>query len=102
MSGGLRGRVSELLGLDHHGDRYRYVDDPVRGPVSASRAVDTWVRTTCGYCSVGCGMLVGVRDGEAVAVQGDPSHPVNQGRLCPKGLSEHHTIRADGRGDCFL
>ena len=35
----------------------RYVDDPVRGPVSASRAADRWVRTTCGYCSVGCGML---------------------------------------------
>ena len=26
--------------------------------------------------------------------QGDPDHPVNRGRLCPKGLSEHHTHRA--------
>ena len=64
---------------------------------SASRAADHWVRTTCGYCSVGCGMLLGVRDGRAVAVQGDPTHPVNRGRLCPKGLSEHHTIDAAGR-----
>jgi assimilatory nitrate reductase catalytic subunit len=93
----MRGRLAELLGVDHGGERYRYVHDAARGPVSASRAVDRWVRTTCGYCSVGCGMLVGVRDGEAVAVQGDPTHPVNRGRLCPKGLSEHHTIRADGR-----
>jgi anaerobic selenocysteine-containing dehydrogenase len=89
--------VSNLLGVDHGGDRYRYVDSPGQGPISESRAADSWVRTTCGYCSVGCGMLVGVRDGRAVAVQGDPSHPVNRGRLCPKGLSEHHTIDADGR-----
>jgi anaerobic selenocysteine-containing dehydrogenase len=94
---GLREGVARLLGVDHGGDRYTYVDDPDRGPVSASRAVDHWVRTTCGYCSVGCGMRIGVRDGRAVAVEGDPAHPVNRGRLCPKGLSEHHTIGADGR-----
>jgi anaerobic selenocysteine-containing dehydrogenase len=58
---------------------------------------DQWVRTTCGYCSVGCGMLVGVTRNQAVAVQGDPDHPVNRGRLCPKGLSEHHTLSASGR-----
>lgn len=86
-----------LLGLDHGADRYQYVDDPVRGPVHASRAADRWVKSTCGYCSVGCGMLLGVRDGTVVAVAGDPDHPVNRGRLCPKGLSEHHTITAPGR-----
>src|SRR3712207_7982660 len=37
------------------------------------------------------------RPGRAVSVMGDPDHPVNRGRLCPKGLSEHHTIHADGR-----
>ncbi len=55
----------EWLGADHGGDRYQYVSDELRGSVSASRAVDTWVRTTCGYCSVGCGMLIGVRDDKA-------------------------------------
>ena len=87
----------ELLGVEHGGDRYTYVSEPGRGPVSASRAADHWVRTTCGYCSVGCGMKVGVRDGVAVAVQGDEDHPVNRGRLCPKGLSEHLTLAAEGR-----
>jgi assimilatory nitrate reductase catalytic subunit len=90
-------RAARFLGADHGGARYRYVDQPGRGPVSESRAVDRWVRTTCGYCSVGCGMLLGVRDGTAVAVMGDPDHPVNRGRLCPKGLSEHQMIAADGR-----
>ncbi len=86
-----------FLGLDHRAADYRYVDAPGQGPIIASRAAERWVRTTCGYCSVGCGMLIGVRDGVAVAVQGDPDHPVNEGRLCPKGLSEHQMITADGR-----
>jgi assimilatory nitrate reductase catalytic subunit len=85
------------LGHDHGGDRYRYVTPQGEAPVSASRAADHWVRTTCGYCSVGCGMFIGVRDGQAVAVKGDPDHPVNLGRLCPKGLSEHQMIAAPGR-----
>jgi anaerobic selenocysteine-containing dehydrogenase len=93
----IRAGVEQMLGLDHGGDRYTYVNEPGRGAVSAGRAVDRWVRTTCGYCSVGCGMLLGVREGQAVAVAGDPDHPVNRGRLCPKGLSEHHTIGAEGR-----
>ena len=93
----VRERVESVLGVDHGGDRYTFVDSPGQGPISASRAVDHWVRTTCGYCSVGCGMLLGVRDGAAVAVQGDPGHPVNAGRLCPKGLTEHLMIAAEGR-----
>jgi assimilatory nitrate reductase catalytic subunit len=84
-------------GVGHGEERYRYEADDRFGTMSASRRPDRWVRTTCGYCSVGCGMLLGVRDGKAVAVQGDPDHPVNRGRLCPKGLTEHHTIGAPGR-----
>ncbi|MCB0976642.1 MAG: nitrate reductase [Acidimicrobiales bacterium] len=90
-------RLPKVLGVHHGGANYRYVDSPGQGPVIASRAAEAWVRTTCGYCSVGCGMRIGVRDGVAVTVQGDPEHPVNRGRLCPKGLSEHLMIRADGR-----
>jgi anaerobic selenocysteine-containing dehydrogenase len=86
-----------LLGFDNGEARYGYTTTAVQGPVSTSRAAEQWVRTTCGYCSVGCGMLVGVRDGRAVAVQGDPDHPVNEGRLCPKGLTEHLMIAAPGR-----
>lgn len=89
--------VQRLLGLGHGGERYGYGVDDLVGPVSESRRPDRWVKTTCGYCSVGCGMLAGERDGRMVAVRGDPDHPVNRGRLCPKGLSEHHTLTAEGR-----
>ncbi len=87
------------LGFGTRADDYGYGTDEQFGVRAESRLADRWVRTTCGYCSVGCGMLIGVRNGAAVAVQGDPDHPVNRGRLCPKGLSEHHTIAAPGRLD---
>jgi assimilatory nitrate reductase catalytic subunit len=89
--------LKRLVGLDTLPEKYAYGHDPVFGYVSESRAADHWVRTTCGYCSVGCGMLVGVKDGRAVAARGDEQHPVNRGKLCPKGLSEHHTLSAQGR-----
>ena len=89
--------LKRLLGLDTRAEEYRYTVDAEAGYVSATRAPERWVATTCGYCSVGCGMLVGVRDGRAVSVRGDPAHPVNRGVLCPKGLSEHHTIHAENR-----
>ncbi|GAC1313891.1 MAG: nitrate reductase [Acidimicrobiales bacterium] len=86
-----------FLGLGTHADSYTYTSDDRAGMISSSRAPAAWVKTTCGYCSVGCGIEIGVRDGAAVSVRGDPDHPVNHGRLCPKGLSEHQTITAPGR-----
>ena len=90
-------RLRRKLGIDTRLEKYSYAIDPRFGKVSASRVADRWVKTTCGYCSVGCGMEVGVKDGKAVAVRGNENHPVNQGKLCPKGLSEHHTLSAPGR-----
>ena len=89
--------LKRALGLDTRADRYAYGVDPVAGYISAQKMPDRWVPTTCGYCSVGCGMFVGVKDGRAVSVRGNPDHPVNRGRLCPKGLSEHHTLGASNR-----
>jgi anaerobic selenocysteine-containing dehydrogenase len=85
------------LGLDILSEKYSYATDPVMGFTSAQKIPDHWVSTTCGYCSVGCGMFVGVKDGQAVSVRGNPNHPVNRGMLCPKGLSEHMTIEAETR-----
>jgi anaerobic selenocysteine-containing dehydrogenase len=43
------------------------------------------VRSTCGLCAIGCGILVHIREGKVVKVEGDPQHPLNHGRLCVKG-----------------
>ncbi len=90
-------RLARMLGIDIAKRKYAYGKDPRFGYVSESRIADKWTKTTCGYCSVGCGMLIGTRDGVAVAARGNPEHPVNLGKLCPKGLSEHHILNAPGR-----
>jgi len=90
-------QLKHFTGIDIQREKYAYAQDPVYGHISESRVAERWVKTTCGYCSVGCGMLLGIRDNKAVAVRGNPNHPVNQGKLCPKGLSEHHTLSAPGR-----
>jgi anaerobic selenocysteine-containing dehydrogenase len=89
--------LKKQLGLDILAEKYAYASDPVMGFTSAQKIPERWVATTCGYCSVGCGMFVGVKEGKAVSVRGNPDHPVNRGLLCPKGLSEHHTIEAQTR-----
>ena len=89
--------IARLLGLDTHADRYRYEVDPVMGHTSARKIPDRWVATTCGYCSVGCGMFIGVKGDRAVSVRGNVDHPVNVGTLCPKGLSEHETLHGPTR-----
>ena len=85
------------IGVDILSEKYSYAEDPQHGHTSAQKIPDRWVATTCGYCSVGCGMFVGVKDGRAVSVRGNPDHPVNRGKLCPKGLSEHYTLEATTR-----
>jgi anaerobic selenocysteine-containing dehydrogenase len=89
--------LKRQLGLDILSEKYSYSTDLAMGFTSSQKIPDRWVATTCGYCSVGCGMFVGVKDGRAVSVRGNPDHPVNRGMLCPKGLSEHHIIEADTR-----
>lgn len=85
------------VGLDTLEEKYAYATDATTGYTSARKIPDRWVNTTCGYCSVGCGLSIGVKGGRAVAVRGNAEHGVNFGKLCPKGLSEHYTIEAANR-----
>jgi assimilatory nitrate reductase catalytic subunit len=49
------------------------------------------IRTTCPYCGVGCGVLA-LPAADGVAIQGDPDHPANFGRLCSKGSALGETL----------
>ncbi|MCG8428993.1 MAG: nitrate reductase catalytic subunit NapA [Chromatiales bacterium] len=44
-----------------------------------------WDKIACRFCGTGCSVLVGVKDGQMVASQGDPDAPVNKGLNCIKG-----------------
>jgi assimilatory nitrate reductase catalytic subunit len=55
------------------------------------------VKTTCPYCGVGCGVLARPDGRGGVAVEGDPDHPANFGRLCSKGSALGETVGLEGR-----
>ena len=64
----------------------------------------TETRSTCPYCSVSCGVIIhtlGDRSGNVtptvVHVEGDADHPINQGTLCPKGITLKQNIVNDRR-----
>ncbi len=45
----------------------------------------TWYASICRECPSGCGLLAKNRDGRVIKVEGNPLHPINQGKLCARG-----------------
>ena len=54
-------------------------------------------KSTCPYCGVGCGVIIGSQDNTIISVKGDIDHPANFGRLCTKGATLHLTTALDNR-----
>lgn len=44
------------------------------------------IRTTCGACGIGCGMIAHDEGDGRVEITGDIRHPANRGQLCAVGL----------------
>ena len=88
--------------------------------------IAVWKPSICPLCSAGCGLTVRVMEGDAEVVrngqlgvtkmglakklEGDPQHPINQGKLCTRGQAAievtfhpdrvgHPLKRAGNRGD---
>lgn len=53
--------------------------------LQATKTDPSWVRSPCRLCGVGCGLLIGIEDGHAGAVKGDPDSAVSKGLACAKG-----------------
>jgi nitrate reductase NapA len=47
----------------------------------------SWEKGVCRFCGVGCGLVVGTRNGQVAAVKGDQENDVNRGLLCAKGFA---------------
>jgi len=90
-------KLKDFLGFDIKEEKYKLSSDPQFGMISDEKKPDKWIFSTCGYCGVGCGLYIGVKDGRAVYTKGNPKHSVNMGTLCPKGLSEHQLINSPER-----
>ena len=71
-------------------------DAPIEG-WKADRVIDKVVPTHCPYCGVQCGMNLLVEKGKLVGFEPRVDFPVNEGKLCPKGvtayLQTHHPDR---------
>jgi anaerobic selenocysteine-containing dehydrogenase len=79
---------------DHHLIRFIPEEDLLPG-------IATWKPSICTLCPAGCGLVVRVMQGEAEVIrngqlgtlkmglakklEGNPAHPVNRGKLCPRG-----------------
>jgi assimilatory nitrate reductase catalytic subunit len=71
-----------------------------RNPIKiADKKVVEWKYATCGYCSTGCSMDLGLNaEGRPVATRGTAGADVNRGKLCVKGIFEHELFESAGRG----
>jgi len=89
LFGGLSGAV--LLGgcgLDEVFD----VPEALVAKARNGPGIETWKNTICRLCPGGCGIRVRLIDGTPVYVKGNPNYPVNQGGMCPLGLSALHAL----------
>jgi nitrate reductase NapA len=57
----------------------------------------TWKKAPCRLCGVGCGLLIGIENGRAVAVKGDPDSPVSKGLACAKGYDSVQALYGQDR-----
>jgi len=62
------------------------------GPEAVPLAQSEWAPTVCRICPAGCGVLVRVVDGQVVKIEGNPAHPLNQGKLCPRAQAARQVL----------
>ena len=72
----------------------------IKNPIKiADKGIVDWKYATCGYCSTGCSIEVGLNaEGKPVSSRGVADADVNRGKLCLKGIFEHELFDSDGRG----
>ena len=56
-----------------------------------------YVPTTCPYCGVGCGLNLVVNEGKLVGVEPYKRSPINEGKLCPKGMTCWEHVQSPDR-----
>ncbi|NOH98847.1 nitrate reductase [Vibrio sp. 99-70-13A1] len=56
-----------------------------------------WIKSTCAYCGVGCGIEARPTSSGKLEIRGDKHHPSNYGKLCTKGAALGNTVTPIGR-----
>jgi len=60
-------------------------------------AETNFIKTVCGYCGTGCGLIVEVQNKRIIKIRGDKDAPVNKGQTCVKGAFAYEYVRAEKR-----
>jgi molybdopterin-containing oxidoreductase family iron-sulfur binding subunit len=77
------GSVAFAAGCNSHPEKNLYA--LVRAPEDMVTGEPLWYASTCRECPAGCGVLAKSREGRVIKLEGNPLHPVNQGKLCARG-----------------
>ncbi|MBI4321839.1 MAG: molybdopterin-dependent oxidoreductase [Chloroflexi bacterium] len=70
---------------------------PTVGKWTTGAAVERLVPTHCPFCGVGCAMYLEVARGRVIGVEPREDHPINEGRLCPKGVVAYQQVNHPDR-----
>ncbi len=74
-----------------------HLHDVPDGGWKADRVIDKIVPTHCPYCGVQCGMNLLVEENKVVGFEPRYDFPVNEGKLCPKGVTAYLQIHHPDR-----
>ena len=70
-------------------DEELHVQSPAQMPEDLVSGLEAWYATSCAQCGAGEGIIVRVIEGRAIKIEGNPDHPVSQGKSsvrCQAGL----------------
>ncbi|RJO65949.1 MAG: 4Fe-4S dicluster domain-containing protein [Myxococcales bacterium] len=59
--------------------------------------VAAYFASVCRACPAGCGIVAKTREARPIKLEGNPAHPVNRGRLCPRGQAFIQQLYARSR-----
>ena len=65
--------------------------------VEVPKGPESWVTSLCRQCPGGCGIRVRLIGDRPVKIEGNPFHPINRGKLCPKGQAGLLTLNDPDR-----
>jgi formate dehydrogenase major subunit len=92
------GALGSLVSLGLEPARIREATVPLAWKIERTKVVPS----ICPYCAVGCSILLHVRDGKLVNLEGNPDSPINRGTLCPKGAASYQlTVNPDRPTRCL-
>ncbi|MDA3917067.1 MAG: 4Fe-4S dicluster domain-containing protein [Deltaproteobacteria bacterium] len=84
------GSIAVAYGCDSNHDKNIF--SLVTAPEDFVTGQAVWYASTCMECPAGCGIIAKNREGRVIKLEGNPAHPVNQGKLCIRGQAALQSV----------